>query len=59
MYGKMFLAMWSIFPAPSKTNILEACVLLIALEDGTSNILHMNFFGNFTRVVSAAAAPVD
>ncbi len=39
--GNIFLAMWSIFPVPCKTNILEACVFLIALEDGTLNILHI------------------
>ena len=47
--GNMFLAMWSIFPVPSKTNILEACVFLIALEDGTLNILHISNFTSFSR----------
>jgi hypothetical protein len=49
MYGKMFLSMWSIFPVPGKANILEAYVLIIALENGTSNVLHIPNFKPFSR----------
>ena len=42
--GNIFLAMWSIFPVPCKTNILEAYVFLIALEDGTSNVSNFTPF---------------
>jgi hypothetical protein len=54
--GKMFLAMWSIFPLPCKTNILEAYVFLIALEDGTSNVLHISNFTPFSRASSFSEA---
>jgi hypothetical protein len=34
---------------PCKANVLEACVFLIALEDGTSNVLHIPNFTPFSR----------
>jgi hypothetical protein len=49
----MFLAMWSIFPLSCKTNILEAYVFLIALEDGTSNVSN---FTPFSRASSFSEA---
>ena len=52
----MFLAMWSYFPLLSKTSILEAYVFLIALEDGTSNVLHISNFTPFSRASSFSEA---